>query len=268
MRHASILALCAALSGCGGPDGAVDAGGAADTGPLTDTGPLADTGPLVDTGPRPDAGPLPDGGSSSCTPTPTRTGEGTYYDGDGTGNCSFPARPDMLFAAMNDPDYDGSNVCGICAEVTGPNGTVTITITDRCPECASGDLDLSVTAFDAIATHSAGRVPISWHEVPCDVSGPVVFHVYEGTNPYYLAVIIENARHRVVNVERELADGSWAALARQDYNVWIESPVSGAPVTTAHLRTTDVNGDQVEASVAVTANTDTNADRQFAACAP
>jgi expansin (peptidoglycan-binding protein) len=248
MHRPLSLALLVTIAGCGGAVEATDAS-------------------MVDAGPRPDTGPRPDGGSSSCSATPIRTGDGTYYDGDGTGNCSFDARPDMLFAAMNDPDYDGSDVCGTCAEVTGPNGTITVTITDRCPECASGDLDLSVTAFDAIADHAAGRVPITWHEVPCAVTGPVVFHVYEGSNPYYLAIIVENAQHRVVSVERETT-GGWAPLARQDYDVWIESPVDDAPITTAHLRATDVHGDVVEADVPVTENTDTSADRQFAACAP
>jgi expansin (peptidoglycan-binding protein) len=72
-------------------------------------------------------------------------------------------------------------LCGTCAEVTGPSGTVTLRIVD--PECASGDLDLSPAAFDQIAERALGRVAISWQEVPCEVTGPLVFHVDSGANP-------------------------------------------------------------------------------------
>ena len=216
---------------------------------------------------QPDA--ASDSGSTtpSCGSRPTRTGDGTSYTGDGTGACSFAARTDLLFAAMNAPDFDHAAVCGICVRVTGPMGSVTVPITDLCPECATGALDLSPTAFTQIAQLSAGRVPISWQEVPCDVTGNVVFHVDQGTNPYYLEINVRNHRNRVVSLERRLADGSWHALARRDDNVWTESP-SDAPLSTAHLRAIDVRGDVVEGDAPVTRNTDANASAQFAACTP
>jgi expansin (peptidoglycan-binding protein) len=120
---------------------AVLAGCAVSPGPLRVDSPGTDAPVAMDThgldAPRPDA-PVP----PSCL-GPTRTGEATYYTfADGTGNCGFAASTDYV-AALNDPDWMGSGLCDTCAEVTGPSGTVTLRIVDRCPECASGDLDLS-----------------------------------------------------------------------------------------------------------------------------
>ena len=58
-------------------------------------------------------------------------GEGTYYGAAGSGNCSYEASPnDLLVAAMNDPQYNNSSVCGMCVDVTGPKGMVTVRIVD------------------------------------------------------------------------------------------------------------------------------------------
>jgi expansin (peptidoglycan-binding protein) len=75
----------------------------------------------------------------TCPPAaaPMHTGEGTYYTfADGSGNCMFPATPnDLDIGAMNQTDYADSAACGMCAQVTGPDGSITIRIVDRCPEC-------------------------------------------------------------------------------------------------------------------------------------
>src|SRR6202142_4639106 len=74
-----------------------------------------------------------------------RTGEATYYDtANGDGACMFgPSPNDMNVAALNAPDYSNAAYCGACADVTGPSGTVRVRIIDECPECPSGNLDLS-----------------------------------------------------------------------------------------------------------------------------
>ena len=93
-------------------------------------------------------------------------GEATYYDANGTGACGFPASSDFMVAAINDEQYSKAN-CGRCVSVTGPNGTVVVRITDKCPGCDFGDIDLSMTAFGKIAKLSAGRIAITWHFVSC-----------------------------------------------------------------------------------------------------
>ena len=71
-----------------------------------------------------------------------------------------------MVVAMNDEQFKRS-MCGECISVTGPNGTVVVRITDVCPGCGSGDLDLSQTAFSRVAKLSAGRVKVDWHFVAC-----------------------------------------------------------------------------------------------------
>lgn len=97
---------------------------------------------------------------------PEESGEATYYDADGTGACGFSASNDFMVAAINDEQYSKEN-CGRCVSVTGPRGTVTVRIVDKCPGCDEGDLDLSQTAFGKIAKLSDGRVPITWRFVAC-----------------------------------------------------------------------------------------------------
>ena len=188
----------------------------------------------------PDAAPV-----APCESATERSGEGTYYDADGSGNCSFDPSPDDLrVAAMNQTDYDGSAACGACAAVDGPDGSVTVRIVDRCPECAPGDIDLSAAAFGLIADPHAGRVPITWRYVPCDVSGPVRYRFKEGSNPYWTAIQVRNHRHAVASLEARPAGGEWRALPRETYNYFIaESGLGGDPID---LRVTDVLGEVIE----------------------
>ena len=175
-----------------------------DTDTDTDVDTDTDTDTEVDTGTGSDSAGDTDTGDSppeACGGN-TFSGEGTYYGATGGGNCSFPATPnDLNVGAMNQTDYAGSAVCGACAEVTGPRGTLRIRIVDRCPECQPGDIDLSESAFEAIADPIAGRVPITWQYVPCLVSGPIVYHFKEGSNQWWTAVQIRNHRHQVSNLE-------------------------------------------------------------------
>jgi hypothetical protein len=120
-----------------------------------------DAGDQID---PPDAGVPEDSGSISQEPE--QSGEATYYNAEGLGACGIPTPPDYLVAAINDEQYSKAN-CGRCVSVTGPKGTVTVRIIDKCPGCDSGDLDLSETAFSKIANKSAGRVKITWRFVDC-----------------------------------------------------------------------------------------------------
>ncbi|MGH7330711.1 MAG: expansin EXLX1 family cellulose-binding protein, partial [Polyangiaceae bacterium] len=81
-----------------------------------------------------DAGGAPSGGTGNYVGK-SENGRATYYDADGSGNCSFDPSPnDLDVAAMDDPEWNNSAVCGECVAITGPNGNVTVRIVDRCPE--------------------------------------------------------------------------------------------------------------------------------------
>jgi expansin (peptidoglycan-binding protein) len=180
--------------------------------------------------------------SSSAAMAVTHTGEATYYTfADGSGNCMFPATPeDLMVGAMNQTDYDNSNICGSCATITGPDGTIDVRIVDRCPECAPGDIDLSPEAFALIARIELGRVPISWHLRPCPVTGPIEYHFKDGANQWWTAVQIRNHRNPIATFEYQVSPGLWKEVPRVSYNYFVEGAGMGpGPYT---FRVTDIFG--------------------------
>lgn len=177
-------------------------------------------------------------------PRATHSGEGTYYDADGSGNCSFDPSPgDLMVAAINTPDYHGSLMCGATIEVTGPNGSVVVRIVDRCPECPAGDVDMSPQAFQRIAPLVAGRVPITWRLLSPELTGPISYKFKEGSNQWWTAVQIRNHRNPVYSVEYRDSGGSWRAMVRQSYNYFLVDTGLGAGP--AALRVTDIYGNTI-----------------------
>ncbi|KAJ2837169.1 hypothetical protein FBU31_001202 [Coemansia sp. 'formosensis'] len=124
--------------------------------------------------------PKPTTPAASQAPQPTSgntsggsfTGDGTFFS-PGLGSCGITNTDSDLIAAIPAPQYgtnanpNNAEVCGKCALVTGPKGQVKVKITDRCPVCKTGDLDLSPSAFQQIGDFDAGRIPISWSFVAC-----------------------------------------------------------------------------------------------------
>lgn len=236
-----LAALCATLVACGAPMGppGSDAAGSDSSAPPTGS----DSGTPPTGG---DSGAPPVGGDASA-PTPIgdfRDGIATYYDATGAGACSFDPSPgDLMVAAMNTPEWRNSAVCGACAEVQGPMGTVTVRIVDRCPECAAGHLDLSREAFARIARMELGRVTTRWRFTSCPVSGPIALKWKDGTNQWWAAIQARNHRVPVDRIEaRPSAGGAFRALERQDYNYFIGTNLGPGPFD---VRVTASDGQQL-----------------------
>lgn len=206
------------------------------------------------------------GSAGSCTAAPpAESGDGTYYNADGTGACSFDASPsDLMVAAMNAPDYAGATWCGACLAVTGPSGSVTVRVVDECPGCKHGDLDLSMQAFAAIAPLSAGRVKITWHEVACDVTGNIGYHFKDGSNPYWTAIQLRDARYPIASLEVQQGS-AWSKISRVDYNYFVQASGLGAGPYT--LRATDQRGHAlVDTGIQLGASVTRDGAAQFPAC--
>jgi expansin (peptidoglycan-binding protein) len=176
---------------------------------------------------------------------PIHTGEATYYnEADGSGNCSFDATPsDLMIGAMNHTDYASAALCGAYVEVTGPKGIVNVRIVDRCPECPTGNIDLSPVAFAKIADLSAGRVPITWRIISPDINGPIKYRFKEGSNQWWTAVQVRNHRNPITKLEYRNAAGQWVAVQRMEYNYFVETSGMGSGPYT--FRVTDIYGNML-----------------------
>ena len=205
---------------------------------------------------------------SSKTQDPTPLGQPengriTYYAADGSGNCGFDPSPnDLDVAAMDAAEWAGSAVCGECVAITGPKGNVTVRIVDQCPDCESGHLDLSQEAFAKIADVSAGNVAVTWQVVACDVSGPVAYHIKDGSSQYWTAIQVRNARYAISKLEWKTGTSAYAAVTRADYNYFVvDQGVGPGPYM---VRITSSNGEVLEDSLpVVAASTTVNGAAQF-----
>ena len=197
----------------------------------------------------------------------THQGDGTYYDATGAGNCSFPATPgDLMVGAMNQTDYQGSAACGSCAQIDGPDGSVTVRIVDRCPECKPGDIDLSPEAFAKLAPLEKGRIGISWRTVACPVAGNLVYHFKDGSNPWWTAVQVRNHRYPIASFEVK-KDGAYTKIQRLDYNYFVDD--KGMGPGPYEFRVTDVLGNVIEDSgIPSLDDQDASGAGQFPGCSP
>jgi expansin (peptidoglycan-binding protein) len=142
--------------------------------------------------------------------------------------------------ALGNAEYAAGAACGGYLDVKGPKGTVRVKVTDRCPECAAGHLDLSRQAFAKIGDPVAGVIKVTYSKVTSPpVPGPMTVRVKEGSSRYWLALRLDNTGNPLSSVEVQ-SGGGWKALSHTDYNYWIAQ--SGAGTGPFTIRATDTAG--------------------------
>jgi hypothetical protein len=171
----------------------------------------------------------------------------THYVLQGLPNCSYPSPPtDGLYVALPPTDYASAAACGGYLEVTGPHGSVRVKVIDQCPDCAAGHIDLSETAFAALAPLSAGLISVSYSSLADPrLPGPVSLEVKQGSSQYWLALLADNTGNPLAAVQVRTSSG-WLSLGRASYDYWIAS--SGAGPGPFTVRLTDTEGHQVTVS--------------------
>ncbi|WP_373046893.1 expansin EXLX1 family cellulose-binding protein [Vulgatibacter sp.] len=183
------------------------------------------------------------GGGESRALTDLQDGIATYYEADGSGNCSFDAGPDIHVAALNAPQYADAGWCGACAAIEGPQGNVTVRIVDQCPECLAGHLDLHPEAFDRIADRVDGRVDIRWRFVTCPVTENVRYRFKEGSSQWWTALQVLD--HRLPIDTLAWWNGSaWVDVPRASYNYFVAESGLGEPPY--RIRLTAIDGQTLE----------------------
>ena len=173
------------------------------------------------------------------------TGIATHYDSVDGGNCSFPGPPgDHLDVALSHVEYATADSCGGYLDVSGPQGTVRVLITNHCPECPLHHLDLSKTAFARIAPLVDGRVPVSYTLVRNPpVAEPIAVRVKTGSSKWWMQIQAIDHGNPIASFELQTADG-WRSLVHTEDNFWMaENPGPGdGPYT---VRITDIHGQSV-----------------------
>lgn len=190
------------------------------------------------------------------------SGEGTYYKlNGGTPSCEM-TKSNMELAqslqtvAVSPDDYFDGITCGMCIEVKtmeagGETGHDVLTtpftalVTNLCPGCAKGDLDILIDDSSPFT----GRNPVTWRPVDCPVdSQPFRFRISSGSNGWYTKLQVRHAKRPVASVAFVGKDGSWVNLLRTpgffDTNIenvdnYIQRPIENGPIT---VRVCDIYG--------------------------
>lgn len=169
-------------------------------------------------------------------------GMATYYDSVDGGNCSLPAAPaDHLDVALSHVEYGTADACGGYLDVTGPSGSVRVLITNQCPECQVGHIDLSKTAFARIGPMVAGQVDVSYSLVRNPpLERPMAMRVKTGSSRWWMQIQPLDHGNPIASFELQ-TDGGWRNLVHSDDNFWTAAdPGPGdGPFT---VRLTDIYG--------------------------
>ncbi|PDW02921.1 expansin EXLX1 family cellulose-binding protein [Candidatus Viridilinea mediisalina] len=201
-----------------------------------------------------------------------RSGNATYYDATGDGNCMFgPSPHDLMVAAISHEDYGFGNpargpaavYCGAYVEVFGEQGSVVVRIVDKCPDaiCSSGHLDLSRQAFARIAPMERGFVPITWRVVSPELNRPISYHMKPGSNQWWTAIQVRHHRNPITSMEYRDRSGQWRPMVRQDYNYFVAEQMGPGPYT---LRVTDWYGNVlIDHGIPLIENRETAGQAQF-----
>lgn len=91
-------------------------------------------------------------------------GRATWFVPD-TGACGDKNVKSDYIVAMNSHQYQGGGPCHKTVHIKNEsNGKdVSAVVTDECPSCDYGSLDLSPSVFKELGDLDAGVLPISWH---------------------------------------------------------------------------------------------------------
>lgn len=183
----------------------------------------------------------------AAPPVPTSWSPGivTFY-GPGTtaGACASTSVPSTRYtAALGPAEYADGAACGTYVQVKGRKGTILVKVTNLCPECPPGHLDLSDEAFAALDDRVKGRVPMTYRAVRDPAVGALTVTVKDGSNPWWLAVHVDDHGNPLRSVEVASGQQGWQQMQLQSYGYWLDP--DGAGQGPFRLRVTDVRGHRV-----------------------
>jgi expansin (peptidoglycan-binding protein) len=170
-----------------------------------------------------------------------------YGDASPGGACLASSVPANRYTAAAGPEqYANGAACGSYVDIKGRKGTIRVKITNLCPECPPGHLDLSNEAFAALDDMSKGRVSMSYRAVRNPSVGPLTVQLKDGSNPWWLAVRVDNHGNPLRSVEIASGSQGFEPMQLQGYGYWLDG--NGAGDGPFRVRVTDVLGHRVTVS--------------------
>ncbi|KAF0686375.1 Aste57867_21819 [Aphanomyces stellatus] len=201
----------------------------------------------------------------------------TYGGPDGvdasTGNCGpMAALPSATkyHVAMNDPQYIKGLHCGRCVQIqcTDPrcnsNKVMMAQITDRCPECKSGDLDMTLPLFQELTGYQTDKYAISWSFVDCPVDGGIQVCAKDGSSKYWLFVQPMNT---VSGVRSMKINGGTADPFPSNY-YFMSTKLGVVELGDTDVEMTSWAGETIKTTVALQAGACTQIRQQFSTGLP
>lgn len=155
-------------------------------------------------------------------------GDATAYGGIDGGFCGFKKVSNM-HVALNSENWGNSLNCGRCVSISYENQDPVIAmITDKCPECKYGDLDLYEEVYKLTIKKSPGREKIKWDFVNCPssfISENIKLGI-DHINYYWLSIRPESFICGIKKMEI-LFDSEWIEMDRNDDAIYKKNNMNG-----------------------------------------
>lgn len=162
------------------------------------------------------------------------SGDGTAYgggepdNGQINGYCGFTKLP-KFHVALNSQQWNNSLDCGRCVSISYKDSEpITAMVTNICPECKSGDLDLHADLYKELIKQSPGREKISWEFVNCPnsmIEENIKLKVHS-INYYWLAITPVSMKCGIAKMEISF-DNEWIEMDRNDDSTGKKNKMNG-----------------------------------------
>ncbi len=146
------------------------------------------------------------------------SGDATSYGGSIGGFCGFK-EVSKMHVALNSEQWGNQSLnCGRCVSISYKDSpSVIAMVTDKCPECRYGDLDLYTDLYDKIIKKPYGREKIKWDFANCPnsvVSDNIKLRI-DNINQYWLSISPISMKCGIIKMEI-LFDTEWIEMDRND----------------------------------------------------
>ncbi|EFA74732.1 expansin-like protein [Heterostelium album PN500] len=187
---------------------------------------------------------------------------GTHYDYPQNGNCGYGNLFGRLgphtnnIVAVNTHLFNSTLQCGQCYDLFINNKTLTVIVTDQCPDpgwCDSHHthFDLYKPAFELLQDPNIlGTMSnITFKKVPCPIQGNIHVYLKPGYSQYYQSILIFNHTIGIESVDILKENTTQYTPMRRTFDNHWEPVVWGNPGNSYKLRINSVLGESVVAII-------------------